>query len=200
MKERIKKIRKSLGLTQQQFADALGLKRNTIAQYETGRNEPIGAIAKLICKEYDINENWLYTGKGCMYSHETINSRIKKVRENLGISQEKFAKELNLSKNFIWMIEKEQRVPSKRTIVDILTKFNVNETWLRTGQGSIYTNKTRNTELEDFFEDVLNDEPSSFRVRFATVLSRLSTEQWDLIADIVNKLVEECSKENSHDE
>lgn len=135
-----------------------------------------------------------------MYSHETINSRIKKVRENLGISQEKFAKELNLSKNFIWMIEKEQRVPSKRTIVDILTKFNVNETWLRTGQGSIYTNKTRNTELEDFFEDVLNDEPSSFRVRFATVLSRLSTEQWDLIADIVNKLVEECSKENSHDE
>ena len=40
MKERIKELRKSLGITQQEFADKLGLKRNTIATYEIGKAVP----------------------------------------------------------------------------------------------------------------------------------------------------------------
>ena len=41
MNERIKELRKTLRLTQQEFADALSVKRNTVATYEMGRNEPI---------------------------------------------------------------------------------------------------------------------------------------------------------------
>ena len=48
MSERLKKLRKALDLTQQEFADRLGIKRNTVAQYEIGRNEPIDA-GKAIC-------------------------------------------------------------------------------------------------------------------------------------------------------
>ena len=44
MSERLKKLRKALDLTQQEFADRLGIKRNTVAQYEIGRNEPIDAV------------------------------------------------------------------------------------------------------------------------------------------------------------
>ena len=40
MKDRIKKIRKELDLTQQEFADRIGVKRGGIANYEIGRNEP----------------------------------------------------------------------------------------------------------------------------------------------------------------
>lgn len=64
MNERIKKIRKSLGLTQQEFADKLGLKRNTIAQYEIGRNAPIETVILSICREFSVNEEWLRTGEG----------------------------------------------------------------------------------------------------------------------------------------
>lgn len=64
MKDRIKELRKSLGLTQQKFADRLGLKRQTIAAYEIGNIEPSESTLLLICKEFGINKDWLLTGKG----------------------------------------------------------------------------------------------------------------------------------------
>lgn len=67
MNERIKELRKALRLTQQEFADKLNLKRGAIANYEIGRNDPIDAVVSLICKEYNVNENWLRTGKGSMF-------------------------------------------------------------------------------------------------------------------------------------
>lgn len=67
MNERIKELRKALRLTQQEFADKLNLKRGAIANYEIGRNDPIDAVVSLICKEYNVNENWLRTGEGSMF-------------------------------------------------------------------------------------------------------------------------------------
>ena len=48
MNERIKQLRSRLGMTQQEFADKLGIKRGTLANYEIGRNEPIDAVISLI--------------------------------------------------------------------------------------------------------------------------------------------------------
>lgn len=47
MNERLKKLRKTLDLTQQKFGERIGVKGNTIAQYELGRNEPIDAVINL---------------------------------------------------------------------------------------------------------------------------------------------------------
>ncbi len=78
MNERIKKLRKSLGLTQQEFGDRIGIKRNTLANYEIGRNEPIDAVLNLICREFNVNETWLRTGEGEMFRQdgETIVNRL----------------------------------------------------------------------------------------------------------------------------
>lgn len=67
MKERIKKIRKELDLTQQKFADKLGVKRNTIAMYEMGRTFPSEQTIKSICREFNVNEEWLRNGTGEMF-------------------------------------------------------------------------------------------------------------------------------------
>lgn len=67
MHERIKQLRKELDLTQQRFAERIGIKRNTIATYESGRNEPIDAVVSLICKEFNVNENWLRYGTGSTF-------------------------------------------------------------------------------------------------------------------------------------
>ena len=64
--ERIKKVRRSLDLTQQEFADRIGMKRNSIAQVETGRNTSEQTIFS-ICREFSVNEEWLRTGKGEMF-------------------------------------------------------------------------------------------------------------------------------------
>lgn len=67
MNNRIKKLRTSLGLTQQKFADKLGVKGNTISQYESGRNAPVDSVISLICREFNVSETWLRTGEGEMF-------------------------------------------------------------------------------------------------------------------------------------
>ena len=79
----MKKLRKALDLTQQEFADRLGIKRNTVAQYEIGRNEPIDAVIISICREFDVNEEWLRTGKGDMFLPLDRNADIARLTKLL---------------------------------------------------------------------------------------------------------------------
>lgn len=68
MNERIKKLRKALDLTQQEFASKIGVKRNTVATYEMGRSVPSDSALSLICKTFNVNEQWLRTGEGEMFN------------------------------------------------------------------------------------------------------------------------------------
>lgn len=66
MKDRIRKARKALDLTQREFAERIGMKSNTIATYEMGRAVPSDSAINNICKEFKISEKWLRTGEGEM--------------------------------------------------------------------------------------------------------------------------------------
>lgn len=83
MNERLKKLRKTLDLTQQKFGERIGVKGNTIAQYELGRNEPIDAVINLICREFNVNEEWLRTGTGDMFLPVDRNADIAKLTKML---------------------------------------------------------------------------------------------------------------------
>ena len=74
--ERIKEVRKANGLTQQKFADRIGVKQNTVAQYEMGRNVPIDTVINLICREFHINEAWLRSGVGEMKADMTLEQEL----------------------------------------------------------------------------------------------------------------------------
>ncbi len=63
MKERIKKIRKQRKWTQTDFAARVGVTRDVVASWETGRVEPPEAVIRLICREYAINYDWLKNGR-----------------------------------------------------------------------------------------------------------------------------------------
>ncbi|CBL26381.1 Helix-turn-helix [[Ruminococcus] torques L2-14] len=67
MNERIKKLRKVLKLTQQEFAESIKVKRNTVATYEMGRSIPSDSAIALICKTFNVNEEWLRSGAGDMF-------------------------------------------------------------------------------------------------------------------------------------
>lgn len=67
MNERIKKLRKELGLTQQAFANILGVSRNNIAGYEAVARNPSDSAIALICKTFNVNEDWLRNGTGDMF-------------------------------------------------------------------------------------------------------------------------------------
>lgn len=68
MKDRIKQIRKALNLTQVEFGNRLGVKGNTITNYETGLRSPSNSVILSICKEFNVNEEWLRTGEGEMFT------------------------------------------------------------------------------------------------------------------------------------
>ena len=86
MNERIKEIRKINNLTQQEFADRLKIKRNTVATYEAGKSFPSDAAVSLICREFNVNENWLRTGQGEMF-HPASSSSINAVVQEYGLSE-----------------------------------------------------------------------------------------------------------------
>ena len=123
MDERIKKLRKTLGLTQQKFADAIGVRQNTVAQYEMGRNPPNDTVITLICRE-----------------------------------------------------------------------FSVNEAWLRTGDGEMFAPKTRNEELFEFAVKAAESPPSAIQAQLLAVMSRLTDDQWEVLAQVAHELYEEMKK------
>ena len=84
MNERIKALRKRLGLTQQAFADRLKIARGNIGAYEVGKNAPSDAVISLICKEFNVNEIWLRTGEGDAYTKMPEDDLIKRTTELLG--------------------------------------------------------------------------------------------------------------------
>lgn len=94
MKDRIKELRKSLKLTQQAFADRLGIKQNTVALYEMGRSGVSDGIIKSICREFNVNESWLRTGEGEMFAPKTREETIAKFFGTLLDTDMKFKKDL----------------------------------------------------------------------------------------------------------
>lgn len=75
MGERIKQLRQALGMTQQEFADHLHIKRGAVANYEVGRNASDTVIA-MICREFSVNERWLRTGEGEMFLQRSTEDEI----------------------------------------------------------------------------------------------------------------------------
>lgn len=117
-----------------------------------------------------------------------MNERIALVRRSLNLTQEKFAERVGLSRNFMWMVESGARVPSDRTISDICREFNVNETWLRTGEGEMFNQITQSEKLAAFLADITADEGDDFKRRFVEMLAELEPEDWKLLERMAEKL------------
>ena len=73
---RIKVIRESENLTQQEFANRLGTPRSNIGGYEKNARNPSDAMVSLICREFQVNETWLRTGVGEMKEESTHKEKL----------------------------------------------------------------------------------------------------------------------------
>lgn len=83
MEERLKQIRKTMKLTQDEFAKRLGLTKNYIYLMEAGRNPIADRVVKDICREFDVNETWFRTGEGEMKAPQTKQSEIASITAQL---------------------------------------------------------------------------------------------------------------------
>ena len=124
----------------------------------------------------------------------TIGDRIKEVRKIKGLTQQRFADELGLKRNTVGGYEIGTVTPSDRTIADISQKFDINESWLRTGEGEMMRPVSRDEEISSFMGDVMRGESEDFRRRLVAVLAKLDASEWELLEKMALKLADECKK------
>ena len=74
--ERIKEVRKALGLTLDRFGEHVGMKKSSISQVESGINAVSGQLRTAVCREFHVREEWLRTGAGEMFEERTPDQAI----------------------------------------------------------------------------------------------------------------------------
>ena len=77
MNERIREIRKEAKESMEQFGKRIGITKASVSRIESGENNPSDQTIILICKEYNINEEWLRTGKGEPRKKRTRNQELQ---------------------------------------------------------------------------------------------------------------------------
>lgn len=100
---------------------------------------------------------------------------------------------MNIGRGTLANYEVGRNEPIDAVIALICREFNVDEEWLRTGEGEMFIQKTRSDEIAAFVGDILRDE-SDFRQRFISVLARMTTDEWKLLERKVLELAEEIKK------
>lgn len=128
---------------------------------------------------------------------DTIATRIMQVVNKNGGNKSDFARRINVTPAYISKLGKEPNsTPSDRTIADICREFNVNETWLRTGEGEMFVKLSRSEEISALMGDILSGE-EDFRARLIAALARLTPEQWQQLEGIAETLVREMQKKEA---
>ena len=119
-----------------------------------------------------------------------IKDRIKELRKAKGLTQFEFADKLKVSRSNIASYETGKNELSGAVISLICRTFSVSETWLRTGEGEMFSDTAREEQIADYMRDVLAAESEDFRKRFVSMLSSLSVDEWRLIEEKAKELVE----------
>ena len=109
----------------------------------------------------------LYDFRGIVYLQggDYVKDRLKDLRKNLGMSQEAFAKELGLTKNYVSLVE-----------------------WLRTGNGEMFNPEIPNDEISNMLADVLKLENKDFRKRLLVALSKLDSDGWHELEKFIDSI------------
>ena len=124
-----------------------------------------------------------------------MNERIKHLRKDiLKLSQKEFSDKLGLSENFVWMIEKGNRVPSDRTISDICRIFDIQEDWLRHGLEPMRAAKSREEEIAELVGSVLSGS-SDFKKAVIRMICSRTDEELKVLEDSLRTVYESIRKE-----
>lgn len=118
-----------------------------------------------------------------------MNDRIKELRKYFELSQDAFAKRIGIKGSAISLIEGGQRNVTDQVMNAICREFNVNEEWLRTGNGTMFVELTKAEEAARIVGNVLRTD-DKFILNAFIALGQLSKEDWKVIEKLVDKLKE----------
>ena len=123
----------------------------------------------------------------------SVASRTKELRDSLGLTQQKFADRLGITRGAVANWDLDRSDPSDAVISLICREFHVREAWLRDGEGEMLEVKPRAEELGELVRKLLADRPESFRSRLITSLLRFepNSPEWQILENIYNSIAAE---------
>lgn len=123
-----------------------------------------------------------------------MNTRIKKLRRELDMTQEKFGAEIGVKGNTVAQWESGRNDPPDSSIVSICREFHANEHWLRTGEGEMFNRTSRSEEIVQFAVQAADSGEDDFKRRFLLALARIPEDRWAEIEAFALQLAEENKK------
>lgn len=123
-----------------------------------------------------------------------MNNRLKELREALDLSQNEFANKLNLQRNSVSLIENGKRNLSRRTIIDICEKFNVNEEWLCNGTGEMFR-KDEKSLIDKLAEQYQIDD---FLKSCLETLVKMDLEDMKVLSNYLKDVAQNYAMKQSH--
>lgn len=114
-----------------------------------------------------------------------MNTRIKSIRQEEGLTQSQFAEKIGLSRNYVAMIEIGQREPSDRTVSDICRIFDIQEDWLRHGLEPKRAAKTKEEEISELVGSALSGSSEFKKAVIRMICSRTDAELQALEASLL---------------
>lgn len=117
-----------------------------------------------------------------------MKNRISEIRKRAGLTQEEFAKRINMSRNYIWMIEKGERIPADRTVGDICREFGVDRIWLETGVGEPFRPLDRDEQIAAVLGKAITGNDTA-RDRLIRAIAQLPDELFPYAERILEEIV-----------
>lgn len=120
-----------------------------------------------------------------------IGERIEILRKDLSMSRRVFGERLGVSESVIVNIEYDRlkRPDQKESLYKLICKeFNVNEEWLRTGNGEMFVPLTRNQLITDFATDLIMED-NTFKKRLVEALAKLDESEWEVLEKLAENLI-----------
>lgn len=121
----------------------------------------------------------------------TVGDRVKTIRKELMLNQTQFAEKIGISQRALSSIERETTNLTERNTREICRVFNVNEQWLRTGEGEMFLEPSEDEQLAQFVGEILAGRPDDLRRAFLVAMAQLDENGWDSLASFVRTVYTE---------
>ena len=112
-----------------------------------------------------------------------MNERIRILRKQLGITLEKFGEKVGVTRGAMSSIENGKRNVTDQMFKSICREFNVNPSWLRDGEGEMFTEINKEDQMMKWAEEVMTEEDDSFRRRFVSAIMTFDEKDWDWLRE-----------------